>query len=170
MIRGVPSGLHRSIRDELVSILQGSKQFANSRIIKSWSCWNGKAGDASPPTTDQMPWCRLSLLTGPCERVARRGGSAANKSYLKETLSLQVELACAETDQGDVGDVWDQIHEVLFPEDEAARVLLDCRLRRFGVQDLDVKQPCLPGNPEQDFGPDAVFATGVIQLVVYLAG
>lgn len=154
-IPGIPTGPHRQVLQAFLRELQTSRAFANGRGVKTWIAFNGKAS-VVPPSTDVMPACQLTLLSGPVHRLAsnRRAGGSMLYTVVSEPV-LQVDLWAPGTDQGDLSDLADALMGALSPQVEADRKALEVRLGAVGVRDWELTRSILPADESPAFLSEA---------------
>jgi len=165
MIPGVPGGFHRSALAAFAAQLMNHPRFANRRIVKTWTLWDGRS-PVAPPAVAAMPAAQVRMISGPVVRLAsarRPGGPMLSVSESRPTIII--DLFTAGTDQGDLSDVADLMIDALFPQDPAERSALDARFRVAGIRDYKLTREILPGSGES-FDDAFVGGQGAVELTL----
>jgi hypothetical protein len=167
MIKGLPAGIRRKVIETFVSALRDSPTFANGRVVKTWNTWDGRPQDFG--ATGAMPAVQVRLVGGEVKRISSaRGIGGPMQALVESRPTIVLDVALPGTDQGDVCDLADAIHQVLFPQDPQARAALNARFKDAGIKDWQCVRDVLPASAES-FGAAAIHGQGVFELTCFFA-
>ena len=161
MIKGVPKGLRRKVKETFVAALMTSPGLANDRVFKKWITWDSERRDVSPPTV--FPAIQVLMLGGPVERQASTRMPGQPMTYVNKSIfTVVIGIWAAGTDAGDVCDLADLVYAALDPRDPDARAALQARFKDAGIKDWQLSREILPASAEA-FALESCLGTGAYQ-------
>jgi hypothetical protein len=92
--------------------------------VKTWRTYEGRPEDVQPPASTGLPWVRLTPRLGADDWWA--------SSTMVGRLYLDAEIVIEGTCADDLLNLWGAVERAVYPNDAAARLAIQARLRAEG--------------------------------------
>lgn len=167
MIKGVPCGVRKKVKDTFVSALETNLALANNRVIRTWITWDGDDKTVNdPPPVDMMPAVQIRIVGGPSKRICSAAAPGqARKFVAASTLTAVIDLYTKGPDAGDSASIADLIVQALAPQEANPRTALNERFREAGIKRCVLVREIMPAAAES-FSLESVHAQGAYDLIV----
>ena len=145
--------------NEFVRQLQ---RLSRNGLVKTWRAWDGTPVSDDEVSAAMCPVVRLTVDGGQASLSATSSGTF---TYVQDTrLPISVETWVEGYKQTDALDLWGELREAIFSQDEATREARTAALAAAGVLDVIEDTPVLPQGVQAFDGAGLIYSKGQITL------
>lgn len=143
--------------------LRQLQRLSRPGLVKTWRVWDGTPGSDDEISEAQCPAVRVTMAGVQASLSSTSDDSA---TFVQDTrLTLAIETWVAGYDQFASADLWGELRDAIFSQDESVRADRTGLLAAAGVLDVTEGVPVLPGGPES-IAQGIAYARGSVTLWV----
>jgi hypothetical protein len=138
-----------------IDILQRDPEL--KRVVRAWKVWDGRDGDATPPTGPECPWIRITATP-----EASSWAMDGPPPVMLQPMRVEIATAVAGTNADNSVNLWGAIERAVYRNHPAP-------LEAVGISGVEVKQPGWGQSDQDANGVDLILGVGVMILTIYVA-